>query len=203
VAAELHDPTSLEPTPGDGLSNNLRDLAYEARFPPMFFASLVDATVALRWTANRNLIEYLGQTRGHRLFGQADGSSQLSLESEMTSFKVTRLADYYFSKTLALLDARGVEVIYLNPPLNQTTHDRIGDGLTAEFRDYLRRTSHGLRHVHVMDDVMPCWPDALFGDKAHLNGPGAEAYSRELDGLLRDVIAGRSAGGLPDHCRPR
>jgi hypothetical protein len=203
VAAQLHDPASLEPVPADGLSAGARDWAYEARFPPMFFASLVDAVVAVRWSANRDLVVYLGQTRGHRLFGKADGSSQLSSEGEMTGFKATALVDYYFTKTLGLLDAREVEVIYLSPPLNQTTHDRIGDGLAAEFRDYLRRTSRGLRHVHIMDDVLPCWPDAFFGDKAHLNGPGAEAYSREVDALLRDVIAGKTVEGLPGHCQPR
>jgi hypothetical protein len=47
---------------------------------------------------------------------------------------------------------------------------------------------------------MPCWPDRYFGDAAHLNGTGAEAFSRELDEALRQAAAGGAVRPLPDRC---
>jgi hypothetical protein len=107
------------------------------------------------------------------LFGEANGSSKLSVETEMQGFKPFRLTDYYLSRTLTLLEQRGVNVLYLTPPLNLSKFDHIKLNVASEFGDYLQAKARTLNHFHVAENVITCWPDEDFGDDAHRNELGA------------------------------
>lgn len=203
VAVMLGDGASLGPVPADGLPAYARDWAYATRFPPLFFASLADAGIGLRWFRNRGMRDYVRRSRGHYLFGEAGGSSDVALEAGMTEFVMPPLVDHYLTQTLEFLNERGVEVIFLTPPVNQATYDHIGSNVATDYLVYLRHRSQGLRHVHILADVIPCWPDQFFGDRAHFNDTGAEAYSRELNWLILDVLARGTIADLPNHCRRR
>jgi hypothetical protein len=201
VAAQLNDVESLEAIPDVGVPAGLLDRAFAVRFPPLYFASLWESRVGFRWLQNQQRASTLIDARGHCLFANANGSSELAPEAEMQDFRPFPLVDYYFSKTLALLDQRGVKVLYLAPPVNQSTYDRVRPGLAPEFLNYLRSKAHALHHFHVAEDVIACWPDEYFGDGGHLNEAGAHKYSAELNEFLARLMAGGAIGNLPDQCQ--
>jgi hypothetical protein len=201
VAAQSDDVASLQENPVDGVPVDLLDRAFAIRFPPLYFASLWQSGIGLRWLQNRQWAQDLIKARGHCLFGEADGSSKLSVETEMQGFKPFPLVDYYFSRTLTLLEQRGVNVLYLTPPLNQSTFDHIKPDVAPEFVDYLQAKARTLNHFHVAENVITCWPDEDFGDDGHLNELGARKYSAELNEFLTRLMAGGTIGKLPDHCQ--
>ena len=201
VAARLNDVASLESTSDIGVAAGLLDWAFAVRFPPLYFASLWQSWIGLRWFQNQGWADELTRARGHCLFGSANGSSEVAKEAEMHEFRPFPLVDYYFSKTLTLLDQHGVNVLYLTPPVNHSTYDRIRPEVAPGFLNYLRSKSRTLNHFHIVEDVIPCWPDEYFGDEAHLNKVGASKYSHEMNELLTRLMAGGTIGTLPDHCQ--
>jgi hypothetical protein len=201
VAAELNDVASLEAIPDAGVPAGLLDRAFAARFPPLYFASLWEARIGLRWLQNQQWASTLTEARGHSLFANANGSSEVAVEAEMQDFKPFPLMDHYFSKTLKLLDQHGVNVLYLSPPVNQSTYNHVKPDLAPEFLSYLRGKAETLDHFHVAEDVMACWPNAYFGDGGHLNEAGARKYSSELNELLTRLMADGGIGKLPDRCQ--
>jgi hypothetical protein len=200
VAAQLKDVTPLEEVPDVGVPAGLLDRAFAARFPPLYFASLWQARIGLRWLQNQQWAAALTEARGHCLFARENGSSETAPEAEMQEFKPFPLVDHYFSKTLELLDQHGVNVLYLAPPVNQSTYDRVKPDVAPEFLNYLQSKAGKLNHFHVAEDVTSCWPDEYFGDGGHLNEVGARKYSAELDQLLQRLMAGEAIGNLPDLC---
>ena len=91
-------------------------------------------------------------------------------------------------------------VVVLSMPINHATAQRMTPGLRGQFAQYLQTRTHGFDRVVVSQPVIPCWPDAFYGDAWHMNGRGAEAFSRELATWLQPVLAGRPPGPMPDHC---
>jgi hypothetical protein len=203
VAEQLNDVASLEAPPINGISAGILDRAFAVRFPPLFFASLWESRIGLRWFQNHDWADALNQARGHCLYGTANGSSEVAKEAAMNDFRPFPLVDQYFSNTLKLLDQNGVNVLYLAPPLNQSTYDRIKPQVTSEFLNYLQSKVRSLDHFHVAEGVIACWPDEYFGDGGHLNEAGARKYSQEVNDLLTRIMAGGPIGPSPDHCRPR
>ena len=200
-ALSVNDWGSLGPRPPDGLPYWAEDALFAVHAPSLFFASLKNARIGMRWTSNHVVAAGQARSRGHMLFGQAAGSAALAPESGLAAFHAAPLPDLFLRKTLALLEQRGVATLIVPPPLNRATYDRMGVAVPDAFAAYLRDMTRGMRHVRIAGDAMPCWPNASFGDEAHLNARGAEAYSREFAALIEGVLNGGPIQTMPDHCR--
>jgi hypothetical protein len=170
------------------------------RFPPFYFDSLVNGYVALRWQHNREAMRDALQSSGHALFGTADGSSGLAIEAGREPYSTSPLVDLFFSRTLALLAKHGVPVMVLTMPVNHATFVRTRPELGRQFAAYLRTKTRQYPNLRVVGPTIPCWPDRFYGDAWHFNARGAEAFSRELDPVLRSVLVNGTPRPLPNHC---
>lgn len=159
----------------EGLPGAIRDWLYTARFPPLYFASLLNGYVGMRWWHNKNALVDATRSGGHALFGQFERSSDLADESKMSTFRLSPLTDYYFNKTLQLLSSRNVPTLFIAMPLNQSTYDKLNSKVHAGFQAYLQAKEDEFHGFHVLGDVISCWPDGFFGDAWHFNERGAEA----------------------------
>jgi hypothetical protein len=200
-AARLNDFVSIGPLPDDGFPPFARDWLYSIHFPSLFFAHLLNAGIVLRWPHNHEAMTEIRRSRGQTYFGGANGTNRTSPEIDMTHFTAKALPRFYFVKTLALLESHGIETIFVGTPLNQATFDHVGPDVGPEFLSYLQTVTAAFPHVQVSPDVLPCWPNTYFGDPAHFNRSGAEAYSREFNDFLVGALAGKVVGNLPDHCQ--
>jgi hypothetical protein len=199
-AAKLADVSAGQPTVGDGVSAILTDWLYSIHFPPLYFPSLANGYLAARWWHNMKALDDTRSSRGQAPFGTADGSNGLADESSMRDFSAAPLSDYYFSKILSVLREKGVRVLYIAMPINQSTYDRIEPEVETGFLTYLRGKEKEFSNFQVIGPAIACWPDAYFGDAWHFNLKGAETFSRELGDWLEAVMGGTSPVDFRDRC---
>lgn len=181
-----------------GLPQGVRDWLYGARFPSLYFGSLMQGGGVMRWPQNRRALAAGVAARGHYFFGIEPGSSVVAVDAHLADFRPSPVLDWYFDRILALLAASGIPVDFVAVPMNQATGVEVPAAVRAAFAAYL--DGYALRYpgMHVVGPVMPAWPDRWFGDGfAHLNPEGAAQFSAELGACL----AGRAANGGRAACR--
>lgn len=201
TANRLHDSSLEDPRRGDGLSPWLRDLAFSVRFPTLYFSNLVHGYVFGRFRHNLAAEEETLRQSGHMLFGTAPGFDGLAGEAFPTRFTVAPVIDNYFTRTLEMLTERHVPVVFLSMPINEATYARMSSVFRLQFADYLHAQARRFPNVLIQEPVVPCWPDAFYGDAWHMNKRGAEAFSREFGAWLQPVLSQKDPGPMPDHCR--
>jgi hypothetical protein len=172
----------------DGLPTALRDWLYRVRFPSLYFANLIHGGLIFRWEGNQRTLDATLSARGHYYFGTAAGSDTVAVDGHITSFKVLPILDHFFDRLLSALDRAGVETVFIAMPVNEATWAQVHPAVRAGFAAYLAGYEHRYKHFHVVGDLMPHWPNRLFGDRfCHLNSQGAERFSAELAQRLQDA----------------
>jgi hypothetical protein len=182
----------------DGLPRSIRTMLYAARFPSLYFNSVLRGGVWLRWSANRAALRTGLASRGQYFFGTAPGSSVVAVDGHLDHFTPLPVVDAYFDRLLALLAARHIEADFVAMPLNDATwhvvHPAVRDGFAAYLAGYAARYPN----FHIVGALMPAWNDGWFGDEyAHLNPPGAALFSERFGECLRarlDMAPGEAPG---------
>jgi hypothetical protein len=202
-AERLHDSGSLGSKESDGLVSVVRDRLYSLRFPPLYFASLLHGYFAARLWHNESAMAAALSSHGHALFGTEDGSDGVTEEKDLTGFHASPIVDHYFSETLEVARARGVRVIFISMPMNQSTYNHVVPSLEPEFGAYLGRKESEFSNFRLYGHLISCWPDKFFGDKWHFNEQGGEAFSRAFGAWLKDLLAGAPVARFADRCERR
>jgi hypothetical protein len=182
------DMSVYEVRQADGLPPPLRDWLYRARFPPLYFASLLHGGGFLRWSGNETRLAETLESRGQYYFGVAAGSDSIAAEGHMAAFRPLPILDAYFDKLLTLLDEHGIDSRFVAMPVNDATWRQVQPAVRDAFAAYL--AGHARRHprFRTASDIMPHWPDRFFGDQfCHLNPDGAERFSAELAQRLQEA----------------
>jgi hypothetical protein len=174
----------------------LRDWLYVARFPPLYFASLLQGGVIWRWWTNAAALDAGMASRGHYFFGTDAGSSIVAVDAHLPGFNPAPVLDWYFDRMLALLADDHIPVDFVALPMNQSTAQEVPTAMRDAFSRYLSAYEARYPGFHILGDVMPNWPDRWFGDMfAHLNPPGAHLYTTRLGQCLETRLAGAAADG--------
>lgn len=186
-ATRLDPAGTVIPGLNKGLATRAREAMFALHFPTLYFPSLVQGFIALRWWHNVAALHRTEESRGQAFFGTADGSNEVAEEGQMTSFAPPKLIDFYFSRTLAMLQARGVQTLFVPVPLNSATCHAQADAARTQFLLYLRQKSHRFPLFHLVQPPTLCWQDTLFGDRAHVNEAGAKAYTAQFATWLKEM----------------
>ena len=182
------DTSVYEAHRSDGLPNELRDWLYRIRFPPLYFSSLVHGGLALRWAGNQRTLAATLSAGGHYYFGTDSGSDIVAVDGHLDAFRALPVLDHYFDRLLSLLDQHSIEAMFVAMPVNEATWAQVNPAVRAQFAAYLSGYEHRYKRFHVAGDIMPHWPNRLFGDQfCHLNPEGAERFSAELAQRLQDA----------------
>jgi hypothetical protein len=172
----------------DGLPTIVRDPLYRMRFPPLYFSSLAHSGGVFRWARNQRTLVATLAARGQYYFGTDRGSDSAAVDGHMAEFHPLPILDFYFDSILAELDRRGIEARFIAMPVNEATWQAADPLMRRQFAAYLAAYEHRYRHFHVSGDLMPHWPNRLFGDQfCHLNPEGAERFSAELAQRLQEA----------------
>jgi hypothetical protein len=186
VSEHLGDMSVLDQKHADGLPRGVRALLYTARFPSLYFNSLLKGGVLLRWWDNRAALRAGLASRGQYFFGTANGSSVVTLDGHLDSFTPLPVLDAYFDRMLALLAARHIETDFISMPMNVTTWRAVHPSVRGGFAAYLAGYAARYPNFHVVGPLMPDWDDGWFGDEfAHLNPAGAALFSARFGDCLR------------------
>jgi len=186
ISERLGDVSVLDQKHADGLPRGLRALLYTARFPGVYFNSLLKGGVLLRWWDNRAALRTGLASRGQYFFGTAAGSSVVAVDGHIARFAPLPVLDAYFDRMLALLAARHIATDFVAMPMNASTWRVVQPALRDGFAAYLAGYAARYPNFHVVGPLMPAWNDGWFGDEfAHLNPAGAALFSGRFGDCLR------------------
>jgi hypothetical protein len=198
ISEHLGDTSVLDQKHADGLPRGLRAWLYAARFPGLYFNSLLKGGVVLRWAENRAALRAGLAARGHYFFGTAPGSSVVTIEGHLDNFTPLPVLNAYFDRLLALLAVRHIETDFVAMPLNAATSRLVRPALRDGFTAYLAGYAARYPNFHIVGPLMPAWDDGWFGDEfAHLNPAGAALFSARFGDCLRAGL-GEAPGKISD-----
>jgi hypothetical protein len=188
ASRQIGDDSIYQAEHTDGLPAAMRDWLHLARFPSLYFASLVHGGGFLRWSRNERILSETMAAHGQYYFGTKAGSSVVAVDGHLDDFRPLPILDHYFGKILTLLEQRGIAADFIAMPVNEATWLQVHPDVRVKFAAYLATYERRYQGFHVNGEIMPHWPDRLFGDKfGHLNPEGAERFSIELNQRLQDA----------------
>jgi len=190
VSERLGDVSILDQKHADGLPRGIRAFLYAARFPGLYFNSVLKGGVVLRWRDNHAALRAGLASRGQYYFGTAPGSSVVAIDGHVDHFAALPVLDAYFNRLLALLASRHIQADFVAMPLNDSTRRAVNPALLEGFSAYLAGYAARYPNFHILGPLMPSWDDAWFGDGfAHLNPVGAVRFSEGFGTCLRARLA--------------
>jgi hypothetical protein len=145
---------------------------------------MVQGGFFMRHMKNIELSNEIMSQRGHLLFSDKQGSSDLSAETKIKEFSAQPIIDFYFDKLLAMLNKQGVEVIFVGGPINMTSYSRLPPDLSPRFTKYVKAYSSKYPRFRTQGDLLPHMQDDFFSDSSHLNRRGAECYTKSYAEIL-------------------
>ena len=188
ASLQTDDQSVYQSHPLDGVPAGLRAWLYRIRFPPLYFSSLAHGGVLFRWARNERMLADTLAARGHYYFGTDPGSSTVTIDAHMDQFRPLPVLDRYFNTLLATLERRGIDTRFIAMPVNEATWREVRPAVRQAFAAYLAQYQARYPHFHVASEIMPHWPDRLFGDQfGHLNPQGAEQFSDQLGQRLQEA----------------
>ncbi len=188
ASRQTGDGSVYQPRPADGMPALLRDWMYRVRFPSLYFSNLAHAGGGFRWWRNQRVLAATLAARGQYYFGTAHGSDRVALDGHLDAFRPLPILDHYFDRLLALLEQHGISSRFIAMPVNQATWEVARPAVREAFMAYLKAYERRYKHFRVVSEIMPHWPDRLFGDEyCHLNPAGAERFSDQLVQRLQEA----------------
>ncbi len=177
---------NASPQPAE-FSGRLRDWMYGIHFPSTYFNSLVQGRLVGRYGVNH---ERLAQVLAARGFSAYEAGGAVGPRDVRAGFTNTPLQAALFEQTLALLQARRVEVALMMMPLLQAPG--MDAAREADYLAYMRSMTQRFPNVRLLIPAVPHWPAQMFADGRHLNGVGARLFTERL---ATCVAAGRLQPG--------
>lgn len=147
--------------------------------PFKYLPALINAKGVTRYSANKDLFSAMVINKGHGLFGEADGCSDLNYETtyeKMHSTGDAVLLDIYFGKLLALCRENKIDVTVSIPPMNQSSYLALQDSYVEDFTEYLHYYNVMYPEFTIENEI-PNMDDMYFGDASHLNARGAQVFT--------------------------
>jgi hypothetical protein len=180
-AQRLNDQSYFAVKPHIGVDGLFRDLAYSSHFPAIYFNSLVESRLLFREEKNRAKFAEVIHARGYPSYGNGGQIGAAGVDAADTPFAPLPLQKSFFEKTVAMLDRAGIETYFMITPHSETGAHAHDTRYKEAYLAYLRGMAAQYRHFHLLQQQVPIWPDAMFADGQHLNGHGADAFSRQLN----------------------
>lgn len=196
TARTLQDFTAFTLDDRDGLPPSLKVLLHGTRFPSLYFNSLVQNGIFLRFRRNEGILREVAAARGQYFFIGVpfDEASTVTLEARMPGLAPSPVIDAYMERLLDLLERKGIPVDFLVMPVNENTGRHINPTLRAELDAYLHKLEQRHPLFHVLGNAIPSWPAAYFNDPlAHFNIQGTSLFSGRLGKCLDDARSSTAA----------
>jgi hypothetical protein len=166
-----------------GLENRFTLVLGTLGFPAYYTPSVLAAHFNRRLSTNTETLQVIPRRRGQYYFTDENvpGSRNLSLDANFSSFKTDPVIDYYFGKTLDLLESTGIPCYFAVQPTNDVSAEALKkNGFLDGLKNYLRRWAQTHKQFHPLSDLEPVYSWEDFADGMHMNGKGSEKFSRQL-----------------------
>jgi hypothetical protein len=163
-----------------------KSLLYASKFPSFYFPAIVASRFYQRHEANEKRFQLTLAHRGQEYFGVAQGSIELDRETALKSFIPSKILDDYFNRLLAFFYSQNIPVYFLSLPHNAASDRHYFPGFKEAFSHYLGPYTQRYPNFHILGDPFPVYASEYFGDRSHLNEPGATKWSDHVVQLLNE-----------------
>ena len=186
------------------LEQRLYSFLLSRGFPPYYISSLVAEPFGVRQRENEEALKVIAQTRGQYYFPLSDGSQSLNADTQLKTFIVSPVVDYYFKQTLKILKSENIPVYFYAMPVNESSVPHLDSGVVKGYREYLEGQAKADPQFHILSKWLTVYPWKLFSDYAHLNEKGTLRFNHEFAQILnRSGVPGGPYGtSLRSHQTP-
>jgi hypothetical protein len=98
----------------------------------------------------------------------------------------------YFERLTGLLRAHDAKALLIAVPISRPTYERLNPAYQARYGRFLAAQARQDPEIRIVGPLFPTLADCQFSDANHLNGDGAEAFSRAVG---PQILAAVSAWG--------
>lgn len=137
---------------------------------------------------------------GHHFYGfraeagaylpDGKGGFMLDHDAYRVDDKIDPFEDFYLRRTIHDLTTNGINVYYVDAPMNNFSVVHYPPDLIPIFQNYLAKLEAREPGFQVIGSGFPAWQPVLFGDRFHLNLRGSLIFSDYIRRAL--IAAGRS-----------
>jgi hypothetical protein len=180
-----------------GLEERIYSFLLSRGFPSYYVSSLFAEGWGVREKENEAALAVIAQTRGQYYFPLADGSKALNADTKLKAFTVSPVIDFYFLKTLELLQKENIPVYFYAMPINESSVPHLDPGVFKAYGDYLEGLARQYPGFHILEPLRAVYPWTLFSDQAHLNQKGTLRFNREFAQILNRARIPGGPYGVP------
>lgn len=160
----------------------LNEFSYRMALPTKYLPAIKAARIFGRYKGNIDAYNRLVDDMGYGPFGTADGCDAVSYESArswVTWDGEASLLAIYLYNIYNLCVERDINLLILQPALNEASYNALNADYVKDYYDMLN-ISKATYVEATVETTLRCYPNEYFGDVSHLNGRGAEKFTREI-----------------------
>lgn len=170
------------------------DLSCRLGLPTKYLPAINAAKFVGRYADNIRSYNALCDSRGQGFFGTSDGCDDASYECSYTG--MVKEGEYllikmYLYKLLELCEKENINVILLQPALNETTYLSINENYVKEYTEYIEEIQEAFDNI-TCETALRCYDNVYFGDVSHLNAVGANKFSEEIRKTYSEIFVTKS-----------
>jgi hypothetical protein len=187
TSRRLHDNVLFgTESPGD-IDARLKIALLSVKLPSFNGPALLQALFEQRMKENSAAYAAVLQSRGQKYRDVHPESDRLDETSSLKVFVPSKLIDFYFDQTLALLSSQRIPTYFIGMPHRELSDKLYTRTLRDNYAAYLQSYARLYPDFHILGDPLPNYPMADFGDYAHLNAQGAARWSDHVARALREA----------------
>ena len=152
--------------------------------PNKYLPAIEAARFIGRYGGNVRSFEDITNTRGYGSFGHEsewyDPSYETSYE-DMVIDGDAKLVAMYLQKLLRLCEENGIHVRLIQPAVNTQTFEGLNEHYYGAYRNFIKQAASVCSDIEY-EDSLRVYDGQFFADPSHLNGKGAEKFTKEVFG---------------------
>lgn len=125
--------------------------------------------------------------RGYTQFGTAEYCDDVNYYAEYEAFEVNKAMDYYFCKIIELCLENQIQFVFQNPPLNESTYEKLKPRFVDEYTSYLKKLQENYPSA-IIDTDLVSYKNRCFGDATHLNTYGSKYFSKQMKEKYKNIF---------------
>ncbi len=160
-------------------------ISYRLRLPSKYLSQMYKGKFTGNTQANQARFDSIRADLGYCEFGSADGDDGMTHECYHEYFDYIPTVTYYYDRLIGLLYENNVNIVVVQPPINQASSDGMHQEFLDGFTGYMESIAAKYPDIMMFSEI-PVYDNMYFGDSIHVNRKGASLFTADLKQLLED-----------------
>ncbi len=161
-------------------------VSYRLRLPSKYLSQMYEGKFTGNLSSNQERFDQIRGDLGYCEFGNAAGDDGLTHECYHEYFDYIPIVTLYYDRLLKLLIDNNVNVVVVQPPINQASSDGMHQEFLDGFTGYMEDIAEKYPQITVFPEI-PVYDNIYFGDSIHVNRKGAALFTGDLKDKLEGI----------------